>query len=264
MAITFERLGSALGARVHGLDLREALDPASHVALHRGLLEHQVLILRDQLLTPRQQRDVAAHFGDLHIHPIYPKHPEQQEILVLDTELNDLRDNALWHTDVTFIQTPPLGSLLSARQVPAYGGDTLWASNSAAYAALSAPLREWLDGLSAWHDLSNPFHWNASAIPRKACKASTRHAPPIRRYAIRWYGYIRKPGSRDCSSAPASPLGSTSWKRPKAMRCCSCCSPTPPDRSSRCAGNGGRATWPSGTIASPSTMPVTTIVLSAA
>ena len=188
MTITFERLSPALGARVHGLDLREPLDASRQAALHQGLLEHQVLFLRDQLLTPRQQRDVAARFGDLHIHPIYPKHPEQAEILVLDTELNDLRDNALWHTDVTFIQTPPLGSLLSARQVPAYGGDTLWASNSAAYAALSAPLRELLDGLTAWHDLSKSFpleRFGHTAEGLERFNAARAANPPVRHPVVR-------------------------------------------------------------------------------
>ena len=157
MTIQFERIGQALGARVTGIDLAQPLTPADHQALHQGLLEHQVLFFRDQLLTPAQQRNAAALFGDLHIHPIYPKIAEQPEILVLDTDLNDLRDNALWHSDVSFIQSPPLGSLLSARHVPPHGGDTLWASCSAAYDALSAPIRGLLDGLSAVHDLTLSF-----------------------------------------------------------------------------------------------------------
>ncbi|WP_027909001.1 taurine dioxygenase [Pseudomonas sp. URMO17WK12:I4] len=157
MTIQFERIGQALGARVTGIDLAQPLTPTDHQALHQGLLEHQVLFFRDQLLTPAQQRNAAALFGDLHIHPIYPKIAEQPEILVLDTDLNDLRDNALWHSDVSFIQSPPLGSLLSARHVPPHGGDTLWASCSAAYDALSAPIRGLLDGLTAVHDLTLSF-----------------------------------------------------------------------------------------------------------
>ena len=157
MTIQFERIGQALGARVTGIDLAQPLTLADHQALHQGLLEHQVLFFRDQLLTPAQQRNAAALFGDLHIHPIYPKIAEQPEILVLDTDLNDLRDNALWHSDVSFIQSPPLGSLLSARHVPPHGGDTLWASCSAAYDALSAPIRGLLDGLTAVHDLTLSF-----------------------------------------------------------------------------------------------------------
>lgn len=157
MTIQFERIGQALGARVTGIDLAQPLTSAAHRTLHQGLLDHQVLFFRDQLLTPAQQRNAAALFGDLHIHPLYPKIEAQPEILVLDTDLNDLRDNALWHSDVSFIQSPPLGSLLSARQVPRHGGDTLWASCSAAYEALSAPIRGLLDGLTAVHDLTLSF-----------------------------------------------------------------------------------------------------------
>ncbi|RBH35047.1 taurine dioxygenase, partial [Pseudomonas sp. MWU13-2860] len=96
-----------------------------------------------------QQRDFAARFGDLHLHPVYPTVAEQPEILVLDTHVDNLPDNDNWHTDVTFIATPPLGAVLSARQLPEVCGDTLWSSNSAAYDALSPALRSLLDGLSA-------------------------------------------------------------------------------------------------------------------
>lgn len=157
MTIVFERIGQALGARVSGVDLSRPLSAESYTTLRQGLMEHQVLFMRDQLLTPRQQRDAAALFGDLHIHPIYPKIEDQPEILLLDTDLNDLRDNALWHSDVSFIQSPPMGSLLSARHVPPHGGDTLWASCSAAYEGLSARIRHLLDGLTAVHDLTLSF-----------------------------------------------------------------------------------------------------------
>ena len=85
-------------------------------------------VLPWQTLSPRQQRDFAARFGPLHTHPIYPQHPDAPEIMVLDTEAFDLRDNAIWHTDVTFNATPPLGAVLAARKLPEVGGDTLWAS----------------------------------------------------------------------------------------------------------------------------------------
>lgn len=73
MSIHFQRIGQALGACVTGIDLSQPLDRLTRAALHQGLLEHQVLFFRDQLLTPAQQRNAAAMFGDLHIHPIYPK-----------------------------------------------------------------------------------------------------------------------------------------------------------------------------------------------
>ncbi|MDF3933226.1 taurine dioxygenase [Pseudomonas citronellolis] len=155
--LTLEPLSPALGAVVSGVDLRQPLDDAQQQAIEQALLKHQVLFFRDQPLTPQQQAGFAARFGDLHIHPIYPSVPEQREVIVLDTAVTDVRDNAIWHTDVTFLETPALGAVLAAKQLPPYGGDTLWASGIAAFEALSKPLQALLDGLSATHDISKSF-----------------------------------------------------------------------------------------------------------
>lgn len=155
--LTLDPLSPALGAVVSGIDLRQPLDDARHQAIEQALLTHQVLFFRDQPLTPSQQAAFAARFGDLHIHPIYPSVPEQREVIVLDTAVTDVRDNAIWHTDVTFLETPALGAVLAAKQLPPYGGDTLWASGIAAFEALSKPLQRLLDGLTATHDISKSF-----------------------------------------------------------------------------------------------------------
>ena len=155
--LTLAPLSPALGAVVSGIDLRQPLDDAQHQAIEQALLTHQVLFFRDQPLTPQQQAAFAARFGDLHIHPIYPSVPEQREVIVLDTAVTDVRDNAIWHTDVTFLETPALGAVLAAKQLPPYGGDTLWASGIAAFEALSKPLQRLLDGLTATHDISKSF-----------------------------------------------------------------------------------------------------------
>ena len=152
-----ERLSPALGAIISGIDLNATLNGEAQQGLQAALVEHQVLFLRQQFLQAEQQRDLALLFGDLHIHPIYPAHERVAEVMVLDSHKQDLRDNELWHTDVTFIQTPPLGCVLSAQQVPEFGGDTLWASSTAAYAALSKPMQALLDGLSASHDIRKSF-----------------------------------------------------------------------------------------------------------
>ncbi len=155
--LTLAPLSPALGAVVSGIDLRQPLDDAQQQAIEQALLAHQVLFFRDQPLTPQQQAAFAARFGDLHIHPIYPSVPEQREVIVLDTAVTDVRDNAIWHTDVTFLETPALGAVLAAKQLPPYGGDTLWASGIAAFEALSEPLQRLLDGLTATHDISKSF-----------------------------------------------------------------------------------------------------------
>ncbi|CDF84067.1 taurine dioxygenase [Pseudomonas knackmussii B13] len=155
--LTIEPISPALGAVVSGIDLRQPLDDAQQQAIERALLQHQVLFFRNQPLNPAQQANFARRFGDLHIHPIYPSVPEQREVIVLDTAVTDVRDNAIWHTDVTFLETPALGAVLAAKQLPAYGGDTLWASGIAAFEALSKPLQQLLDGLTATHDIGKSF-----------------------------------------------------------------------------------------------------------
>ncbi len=89
------------------------------------MLRHQVVFLRDQTITPQQQRALAQRFGELHIHPVYPHAEGVDEIIVLDTHNDNPPDNDNWHTDVTFIETPPAGAILAAKELPSTGGDTL-------------------------------------------------------------------------------------------------------------------------------------------
>jgi taurine dioxygenase len=157
MSIHITPLSCALGAQITGVDLSQELTSEQRDRIEQALLDHQVLFFRYQPVTPQQQARFAANFGDLHIHPIYPHVPEQPQVLILDTAVTDVRDNAIWHTDVTFLPTPALGAVLSAKLLPAYGGDTLWASGIAAFEALSRPLQTLLDGLTATHDFTRSF-----------------------------------------------------------------------------------------------------------
>jgi taurine dioxygenase len=157
MSIQITQLSPALGAQIDGIDLSQPLSTEHKDAIEHALLTHQVLFFRNQPITPQQQASFARYFGDLHIHPIYPNIPGQPEVLVLDTAETDVRDNAIWHTDVTFLPEPALGAVLAAKQLPAFGGDTLWASSSAAFEALSKPLQQLLDGLTATHDFTRSF-----------------------------------------------------------------------------------------------------------
>lgn len=188
MSLKLERLSPALGAVVEGIDLSQPLTEQGHRELTQALLDHQVLFFRDQHLTPHQHRDFAAWFGDLHIHPIFPNIPEVPQVLVLDTDKNDLRDNAIWHTDVTFIETPPLGSVLAARELPPYGGDTLWASGSAAWRALSPQLQQLLEGLTATHDFTRSFPRSRYAKTEEAeehYEKVRRASPPVSHPVVR-------------------------------------------------------------------------------
>jgi len=188
MSLTITPLSSALGAHISGVDLSRDLTAEQRDAIEQALLKHQVLFFRDQPVTPQQQARFAAQFGDLHIHPIYPNVPEQPEVLILDTAVTDVRDNAIWHTDVTFLPTPALGAVLSAKLLPAYGGDTLWASGIAAFEALSAPMQALLDGLTATHDFTRSFpleRFGNTAKDLARWEETRRKNPPLSHPVIR-------------------------------------------------------------------------------
>ena len=181
-------LSPAIGAIVEGIHLSQLISQEIKQFLEQALIEHQVLFFRNQPLTPAEHYLFAKHFGDLHIHPIYPNVPEQPEILILDTERNDLRDNALWHTDVSFSPTPPLGSILSAKKIPPVGGDTLWASGTAAYAALSPAIQQLLTGLTAQHDIAKSFPADRFATnpeERSRFEAALKKNPPVTHPVVR-------------------------------------------------------------------------------
>jgi len=187
-SLTITPLSHALGAQISGVDIAQPLNVEQRDAIEQALLKHQVLFFRNQPVTPQQQARFAANFGDLHIHPIYPNVPEQPEVLILDTTQTDVRDNAVWHTDVTFLPTPALGAVLSAKLLPEFGGDTLWASGIAAYEALSEPLKVLLQGLSATHDFVKSFpleRFGNTAQALEQWEATRKKNPPLSHPVIR-------------------------------------------------------------------------------
>jgi taurine dioxygenase len=197
MAIQVTRVTPAIGALVEGIDLSQELAPQEIARLGELLVQHQVLFFRDQPLTAQQQVRFAAQFGTLHVHPIYPVLPELPEILVLDTHKDFLPDNDNWHTDVTFSETPPLAGILSAKQMPPSGGDTLWSSCSAAYEALSEPMRRFLDGLTAQHSVAKSFppeRWqNDPAFKERYERAVAKH-PPVNHPVVRTHPVTGRKG----------------------------------------------------------------------
>jgi taurine dioxygenase len=178
-----EPLNPAIGARVGGLRLHAALTDAECEQLLAALLRHHVLFFEGQDLDPVTQRAVAARFGRLHIHPIYPHVPGVPEIIVLDTSHDNPPDNDNWHTDVTFLAEPAMGALLAAKVLPPSGGDTLWASGIAAWNALSHPWQQMLAGLHAEHDILKSFPaWRFARTPeekRRWDQARADHPPRL-------------------------------------------------------------------------------------
>lgn len=186
--LSITALGPYIGAQVADVDLSRPLSDAQFEQLYHALIRHQVLFFRNQPVTPAQQRALAARFGDLHIHPVYPHAPDVEEVIVLDTHDNNPPDNDNWHTDVTFIETPPAGAILAAKQLPQTGGDTLWASGIAAYNALSEPFKQLLSGLQAEHDFKKSFQeykYRKSEEEHERWKQAVAKNPPLLHPVIR-------------------------------------------------------------------------------
>ena len=136
MALEVLPLAGSLGAEIHGVDAA-SLDEPTFAALHRAFLDHHVIVLRDQKLTPAQQIEFGRHFGPLYVHPIVPHIPDHPEVIEIANYGKEKSLTEVWHSDVSFAERPPLGSALYALEVPAAGGDTLFANQHLAWERLS-------------------------------------------------------------------------------------------------------------------------------
>jgi taurine dioxygenase len=181
--ITITPLTPTIGAVIGNVDLSKNVDDELVADIRAALLKHKVVFFEDQHISAVQHRDFAARFGDLHTHPLYPGVPEAPEMFILDNHANNPTDNDAWHTDVTFIETPPLGAILYAKLLPENGGDTCWANMQAAYEALSKPLQRFLSELDAVHDFNRGFPQQGQVAKQagsdKAAKAREEHPPVI-------------------------------------------------------------------------------------
>jgi taurine dioxygenase len=140
----------AIGAEIFGVDLSRGLDPATVAAIRQALLDHLVIFFRDQTITPEQQLAFARCFGEPDIYPFVKGLDAYPEITPILKEAHEtVNFGGLWHSDTVYQPTPPMGTMLYARELPPFGGDTLFANQYLAYEALSAPLRGFLDTLSA-------------------------------------------------------------------------------------------------------------------
>lgn len=187
MTLKIKEINPSIGAVIESVDLN-VLDAGTVRQIHDALLKYQVLFFQRQQLTALSHVELAKTFGDLHIHPIYPALEDFAEVIVLDSHRQDLRDNDLWHTDVTFSQQPPLGCVLQAIKVPDVGGDTLWASGTSAFQALPEALKNKLRGLTATHDIRKSFpldRFGTTAEDREKLELSFRKNPPVVHPVIR-------------------------------------------------------------------------------
>ncbi len=154
MGLSINQLSVNIGAEIEGIDLTGEFDPSMIAAIRAALLEHQVLVFRDQDLTPDSHIAFSKHFGEIKLPPVATSHGGPPEINVIDQTDPRGEGADAWHADNTYTPTPPMGSLLRVLQVPPVGGDTAFASMYAAYEALTPSIRSLCDGLTAVHDVT--------------------------------------------------------------------------------------------------------------
>jgi taurine dioxygenase len=156
--IDVRRVAGALGAEIGGVDLSGPLADGTVAAIRNALVEHQVIFFRDQTLTPEQQLAFGRRFGPLNIHPYVKGMADHPEVMEIIKEPSDrINFGGGWHSDMSFLERPSIGSILYAVQTPDYGGDTLFASQAAAFDALSPGLQKTLEGLSAVHSAGREY-----------------------------------------------------------------------------------------------------------
>jgi len=156
--ISVSRIAGALGAEVGGVHLGQVSEPALD-EIRSAFVQHQVLFFRDQEITRDQHKAFGRRFGTLQIHPFLQplKDEGHPEFVVLLSDKDHPFVAEAWHSDVTFTDAPPLGSVLRCVVAPEFGGDTIWASMYAAYDALSDKMQRMLSDLVAIHDTVRSF-----------------------------------------------------------------------------------------------------------
>jgi taurine dioxygenase len=224
-SIEIRPFDAPLGAEVLGLDLSRPLSTADFSRIHRAHLDHHVLVFRDQRITPQQHVDFSRRFGPLQIHVLknfqLQNHPE---ILVV----SNIKENGepiglgdaghFWHSDLSYKDKPSLGSLLHAQELPAEGGDTLFANQHTAWDILPAVLKTAIEGLRAEHTYLAKYEELRSRNPWRP-KLTQEQVDEVKPVIHRWSAPIPKPAARRSSSANISPPESSTFPKTKAWRC---------------------------------------------
>jgi len=194
MSLQINRFSPACGALVEGLDLRRPLDVGAVARLHQALAENGILLFRDAEISPEEHIAFSRHFGPLEAHVIgdfsLPGHPE---IFVVSNVMEGSKPKGAvyagqyWHSDLSYMEKPSLGSLLLCREMPEIGGDTMFANMYLAYETLSEPMKRFLGGLRAVHDYSHAYDTYFAHLKERPPLTPEQRAktPPVEHPVIR-------------------------------------------------------------------------------
>jgi taurine dioxygenase len=184
--LEFRKVTGHCGAEVHGIDLARPLGAEVVDVLSNALAEHCVLFFHEQSMTPAQQKALGRHFGELHIHPAWPRlvdgHPEVMEIYADENTRRIAGED--WHSDVSCDREPPLGTILQMLEVPPVGGDTLFANMYAAYESLPDALKQSLLTMRAEHSAAGLARRNEES-PGTDGRQIRRIPPPVEHPVVR-------------------------------------------------------------------------------
>ncbi|WP_308013449.1 TauD/TfdA dioxygenase family protein [Streptomyces beigongshangae] len=171
-----------IGAEVRGVDLSRPLTDALREELNRALLEWKVLFFRGQHLTSGAQRDFARNWGELETNPLLAT-GDAAEVVRFDKAAGGAPTfENVWHTDVTFRERPAMGAVLQLREVPPFGGDTMWADMAAAYDNLPQDVKDLVEGARAVHDFLPGF---ARFYPAERLAPYQEQFPPVEHPVVR-------------------------------------------------------------------------------
>ena len=196
MSMSITKLAGALGAEIRDVDLG-SLDDATFAAIHQALLDHGVICIRDQDIAPDQQLAFARRWGEVHLHPYLaglPERPEIIEIVRAPEDAHGFGDH--WHTDQIFTPKPAMATMLYAKEVPAVGGDTLFADLYSAYETLSDGMKAMLAPLRTWNIYTKTI--NRSAAMDRKVQDKEKPAEPAVHPVIRRHPETGRPALYIC------------------------------------------------------------------
>ena len=171
-----KQIAGALGAEISGVDLAKGVPVSLAADIRKVFLDHQVIFLHDQNLTPQQFLAFAKAMGEPIEYPFVKGIDGFAHIIeVKKLEHEKVNFGGIWHSDTTYLDVPPMGSMLLSREVPPYGGDTLFASQYQAYEALSTTMQGLLDGLTG---ISSSAKADVSKTREDRIKSDGKEAAP--------------------------------------------------------------------------------------
>ena len=185
VVLLIEPRTSCLGADVSGIDLSKPLDDATHKSIRRAWLDHKVLFFWDQQLSPAEHQQFGEQFGPAQPVSFVPTLPDYPAIKRQEQPGKAKVSDVVWHSDDVFAEYPSKGSILYALDVPAKGGNTVWADLETAYDALSDYWKRFLSDLTATHISRRNMMASYQQFGAEILVQSLAKYPPIEHPVIR-------------------------------------------------------------------------------